>query len=124
MQQIEVKPTHGLNSDQIKDILLKSAKNAKEDITKRLLIEAKVGTQRNILAIVSALEKDSKLLSKKELLELDDQIKLVKKIIDLDDIGEIKKEAETLENLAKVLAERRMNKDIKKVIIGQKIDSL
>ncbi|MDA0902311.1 MAG: Fe-S protein assembly chaperone HscA, partial [Proteobacteria bacterium] len=109
IQTIEVKPSYGLDDAQIKEILINSAKNAKDDIQKRLLIEEKVESERNILAIKAALKEDGSLLSQQEIEDIEKQIKSLETQLKTDDQKQIQQEAAKLEKLAKNFAEKKMN---------------
>ena len=123
-QTIEVKSTYNLDQNQIKKILIKSNQTAKEDIKKRLLIEAKVEAQRNILAILAAIKEDGDLLQKSEIEEIENQIHKLQKEIELNDYIKIVKESEILEDLIKDFAGRKMDKYIGQNLSGKKIDDL
>ena len=123
-QTIEVKSTYNLDQNQIKEILIKSNQTAKEDIKKRLLIEAKVEAQRNILAILAAIKEDGDLLQKSEIEEIENQIHKLQKEIELNDYIKIVKESEILEDLIKDFAGRKMDKYIGQNLSGKKIDDL
>ena len=58
-QTIEVKPSFGLDESQVKNMLLDSLRNSKQDISERLLVEAKVEAERNILALQAELIEDT-----------------------------------------------------------------
>lgn len=122
IQTIEVKPTYNLDQNQIKEILLKSNQTAKEDMQKRLTIEAKVEAERNILAIQAAIREDGDLLQKSEIEEIKNQINKLQKEIELNDYVKIVKESEILEELIKDFASRKMNKYIGQNLAGKKID--
>ena len=121
-QIIEVKPTFGLNESQVKDMLLESLKNSKEDMRDRLLAEAKIEAKRNILALESALKEDVNLVESKFVESAENQIKTLKKAIEGEDSKKINAEMEELEEFAKELAEIKMNQAINKSLIGKKID--
>ena len=70
-QRIEVKPSYGLSHDDMADMLYDSLDYAEEDMTRRLLTEARVEARRNLLALDAALAKDGALLSAEERAALD-----------------------------------------------------
>ena len=121
IQKIEVKPAFGLDEIKIKEILINSAKNAQEDITKRLLIEAQSEANRNILAIKAALKEGGELLTKPQINAIQNQISILAKAIKKSVKEQIDMEAEKLEDLAKDFAEIKMNKYIKKALVNKKI---
>lgn len=124
IQTIEVKPTFGLSAIEIKEILINSAKNAKEDIQKRLLVETISEAKRSILAMNSAIEEDSNLLTTKQILEIEKQIKILEESFKEENKKQIQEEADKLEILAQQFAELKMNKYIKESLVNKNIDEI
>ncbi len=124
VQKVEIKPAFGLNDIEIKEILIESAKNAKVDIKKRLLLEAKSESKRNILALMSALKEDGDLLQEKEKSQILKQIQSLEKVMKKDNKDDIDNESEKLEALAKNFAQKKMDKYIKESLVNQKIDDV
>ncbi|MFT6332243.1 MAG: molecular chaperone HscA [Lentimonas sp.] len=123
-QIIEVKPTFGLDEIQVRNMLLDSLKNSKEDMKERLLAEAKVEAKRNILALESALKEDRELINDSFAQSAENQIKALEKAILGQDSKKINVEVEELEEFAKEIAEIKMNQAINKSLIGKKIDQI
>jgi len=123
-QTIEVKPSFGLDESQIKNILLESLKNSKRDITERLLAEAKVEAQRNILALKTQIIEDKDLIDDKFSQETKLQINKLEEVIAINDQKLINLEAKNLEKFAEQLAERKMNKVISESLVGKKINEI
>ncbi len=123
-QTIEIKPSFGLDENQVKNMLLESLKNSKTDIAQRLLVEEKVEAERNILAIETAMLEDRDLLDEKWLQETKKQIAKLTEAIKTNDQKQINFAAENLEKFAEELAEKKMNKVISQSLIGKKIDNL
>src|SRR5262249_30611750 len=71
-QRVEVKPSYGLSHEDMADMLYDSLEHAEEDMTARLLTEARVEARRSLLALDSALAKDAALLSVEERAGLDE----------------------------------------------------
>lgn len=123
-QTIEVKPSFGLNESQVKNMLLESLKNSKQDILERVLIEAKVEAKRNILALQSELVDDADLIDDEFLQATKAQIANLEIAIQADNHKQINIEAENLERFAEQLSEKKMNKVIGESLIGKKIDEI
>jgi molecular chaperone HscA len=123
-QTIEVKPSFGLDENQVKNMLLESLKNSKSDMTQRLLVEAKTEAGRNILALKSALQEDSELADENLTQAIEAQIAKLEKAVANDDQKQINLEAENLEKFAEQLAEKKMNKIINQSLVGKKIDEV
>jgi molecular chaperone HscA len=124
IQTIEVKPSSGLSDLEIKNMLLESAKNSKKDIAERLLIEAKVEANRNILAIRAAIKEDADLIDDDELKIIENNIKNLEKLLAENNYASIKNQSEILENSIKDFAGKKMDKYIKQAITGKKIEEM
>jgi molecular chaperone HscA len=122
VQEIEIKPSFGLSDGEIKNMLLESMQSAKEDISKRLLVESRVESERNILAIKAALKEDSNLLTIDEINNISTQIVNLETVLESGNRDGISREAKKLEELTKEFASRKMNRDIGKAIKNTKVD--
>ena len=61
--EVAVKPTYGINEEEMAEMLYDSMKYAKDDMEERLLTESRVEAGRNLNALSAALKKDKHLLS-------------------------------------------------------------
>ncbi len=123
--RIEVKPSYGLEENEILQMLEDSVRYSKDDILVRHLREQQVEADRLIEDLTVAIDRDGNLLTEKELLSLQksvtelrffranctDHIKLSERV------GDVAKKSESF-------AERRMNKSIKSVLAGHTLDEL
>jgi molecular chaperone HscA len=123
-QRVEVKPSYGLSHEDMADMLYDSLDHAEEDMTRRLLTEARVEARRNLLALDSALAKDAGLLSAEERAELDAARARIEKAVAGEDRDEINAAAEALETLSKPFAERRMDRGIREALSGMAVTDL
>ncbi len=123
-QTIEVKPSFGLDESQVKNMLLESLRNSKQDISERLLVEAKVEAQRNILALQVELIEDANLVDDDFVQATKAQISKLEAAIATKDQKQINLEAENLEKFAEQLAEKKMDKVIGETLVGRKIDEV
>jgi molecular chaperone HscA len=113
-QIIEVKPTFGLDEYQVRDMLLESLKNSKEDMNAR----------RSILALKAAFKEDNDSIDDDFIGAANKQIKILEDAINIGDSGQINHQAEELEEFAKKIAEIKMNQAIKESLIGKNIDQI
>ncbi|HEY4169832.1 MAG TPA: Fe-S protein assembly chaperone HscA, partial [Reyranella sp.] len=120
-QRVEVKPSYGLSHEDMADMLYDSLDHAEEDMTRRLLTEARVEANRNLLALDSALVRDGGLLSAEERAELDAARARIEKAVAGEDRDEINVAAEALETLSKPFAERRMDRGIREALSGMAV---
>jgi molecular chaperone HscA len=123
-QRVEVKPSYGLSHDDMADMLYDSLDHAEEDMTRRLLTEARVEAKRNLLALEAALAKDGGLLSDEERAELDAAKVRVETAAAGEDRDAINAAAEALETLSKPFAERRMDRGIREALAGMAVSDL
>ncbi len=123
-QRIEVKPSYGLSHEDMADMLYDSLENAEDDMTRRLLTEARVEANRGLLALDAALAKDGKLLSAEERAALDGARTRLQAAVKGEDRDEINAAAEALETLSKPFAERRMDRGIREALSGMSVKDL
>jgi len=121
-QKIEVKPSYGLNEDEMIRMLEESMEHAREDITARLLAEAKMEAERSLIELQSALKLDGDLLEAKEKQALEAQEKKLRQLLKGSDRDAIDLETQALHNLVRPFAERRMDKAIGSALKGAHID--
>jgi len=121
-QEIIIKPTYGLDENEVQRLLLESLENAKTDIEKRLLAKAVLDAQLDI----SILEKDLKdfvdLISEKEKQEIQNQISNLKTLLSKKaERTSIKKSIEELEKISESFILRKVNSIMMKNLSGEKI---
>jgi molecular chaperone HscA len=123
-QRIEVKPSYGLSHEDMADMLYDSLEHAEDDMTRRLLSEARVEAERSLLALDAALAKDGNLLSGEERVTLDAARQRLRVTIEGEERDEITAAAEALETLSKPFAERRMDRGIREALAGLSVADL
>jgi molecular chaperone HscA len=123
-QRIEVKPSYGLSHEDMADMLYDSLEHAEEDMTQRLLTEARIESRRNLLALEGALARDGNLLSDEERGVLDEARRRLETAMAGEYREEINAAAEALEALAKPFAERRMDRGIREALSGLSMSDL
>lgn len=123
-QTVHVKPTYGLEPEEIAHMLQESMEHAREDITLRLLTEARVEAGRAIEEVESALRADGDILTDAEKTLIRSQIGYVKEAITDDDRDRIDIEIQQLGHLTQTFAERRMDRAIMAALKGTRIDTL
>lgn len=119
--RIDVKPSYGLGDDQIAMMLQDSFTTAVSDMKSRALVEARVDSDRMVLAIDSALAADSDLLSQTERAEIDLLIAAAKNSRSLEESAEIAAVTQALAKGTEAFAAVRMNRGIQKALAGKNI---
>jgi molecular chaperone HscA len=123
--RIDVKPSYGLGDDEIARMLKDSFATAEQDMKARALAEAKVESQRMLLATQSALNADSRLLSPEERAHVDALMASLRAIADNSvDAAAIEAATEALAKGTEEFAARRMNAGIQKALAGKNVETL
>ncbi len=135
---VEVKPSYGLASEHIADMLRDAVGSAEYDSVARMLREAEVDARRLIDAVDAALHADARLLLPRE------QFTILRAMQDVADVLEVcaegeggggmdalrslcaqlRETAEGLNQATTPFAARRMDARVRQALAGQRIDSL
>ena len=121
---ITVKPSFGLEADEITTMLKDSMENAEQDIQARMLKEQQVEASRVIESVKAALTADSALLENDEINVINDAITALDKISQTGNADEIEAALDTLNNSTAIFAERRMDSSIKTALSGHSVDEV
>ena len=121
---IEVKPSFGLDDNQISQMIKDSMSNAADDIQARMLKEQQVEASRVIESVQAALASDSKLLNSDEIVIIENAIKSLALISQGTDNKAIETAIDVLNNSTAVFAERRMDSSISQALSGQAVDKI
>lgn len=123
-QEVQIKPTYGLQEEDMAKLIEEGFIHAQEDMEGRLLTEECVEAKRTLLALDKALDKDGALLSQEERTILENQ-----KIVCLDLLKSNSRDAiassmKTLEELLQPFAAKRMQTALNKSLKGKSINSV
>ncbi|PKG86379.1 Fe-S protein assembly chaperone HscA [Colwellia sp. 75C3] len=121
---IEVKPSFGLDDNQISQMIKDSMSNAAEDMQARMLKEQQVEASRVIESVQAALVADSHLLNSDEVAVIESLIKSLAKVSMGLDIKAIENGLDKLSAGTDVFAERRMDSSISQALAGQAVDKI
>lgn len=122
---IEVKPSYGLNDDDVTRMLKESYTHARDDMQVRALREQQVDADRMYEDLLAALKEDGR-----ELLDDDEYHCLEIALKDLDQIRqsenhrEIARHIETVSKTSEEFAARRMNASIQRALAGHSLDDV
>ena len=122
--RIDVKPSYGLGDDQIAAMLQDSFATAEADMLSRALVEARVDSDRMVLAIDSALAADGDLLSQTERAQIELLIAAAKTSRSLEDAAQIEAATQALAKGTEAFAAVRMNRGIQKALAGKNIETV
>jgi molecular chaperone HscA len=121
---IEVKPSFGLDDNQISQMIKDSMTNAAEDMQARMLKEQQVEALRVIESVQAALVADSHLLNSDEVAVIESLIKSLAQVSMAIDIKAIENALDKLSAGTDVFAERRMDNSISQALAGQAVDKI
>ncbi|SNS29814.1 Chaperone protein HscA [Noviherbaspirillum humi] len=121
---ITVKPSYGLNDDDITRMLQDSFNAADADMQQRALREEQVEAERIILATGSALEADGKLLSAEERANIEALVEQVRIVAKGNDHHAIKAAVEALAHGTEDFAARRMDRSVRAALAGKRLDEI
>ncbi|MFT6900815.1 MAG: molecular chaperone HscA [Colwellia sp.] len=121
---ITVKPSFGLEEQEITQMLRDSMSNAEEDIQARMLKEQQVEASRVIESVQSALVNDSALLNQDEITTINNAINALAKIAQSTVADDIEAAIEILNESTAIFAERRMDSSIKTALAGHSVDEV
>ncbi len=123
-QTVEVKPSYGLPPEKIEGMIRESMQHAREDITLRLLAEARVEAERLIHDLHSAMQESASLLTEEENQKLPVAITDLQQVCKGEDRDAIDAAHKTLEQLAYPFAQRRMDSAIGDALEGKNVEEI
>lgn len=123
-QHIEVKPSYGLSETDMRDMIMASLENAKEDVGARLLAESKLEANRFLEALLPALTSDRILLNDGEYATLMQHVDTLDEALKTGNRDIIEAAAKALEKASQTFAERRMSTHIKKALEGKSLNAV
>lgn len=122
---IEVKPSFGLEEDDIINMLKDSMTNAKQDMDARMLKEQQVEAARVHENVSAALAQDGKtLLSAEELTNIESALADLLITSQTSDVAAIEKAISNVDNITSTFAERRMDASIRTALAGHSVDEV
>jgi len=122
--RVEVKPSYGLNDDEITSMLKDGYNHASDDAFRRALREAQVEAQRLVEAVQSAIKEDAQLLSTLERAHIDRCLAKLQTVLLGDDRRAIDAGMDALSKGTAEFAARRMNQSVQRALAGKKVDEI
>ena len=120
-QQVVVKPSYGLDEEEMARMLRSALEHGRDDMTERLLAESVVEARRSALAVQAALGVDGHLLSDEERQAIDAALHRVETAIAASDRDAVIGALDSLEAATKGFAEKRMDQGIRKALAGMAV---
>ena len=122
--EIQVKPSFGLDSDMVEEILEASYQNASLDMDVRSLKESQLDARQLIESISSAMESDRELLNDTEESRLSAAKNNLSKLLESGTAPQIREATEELNRISSEFANRRMDLHMANALKGEKIDKI
>jgi molecular chaperone DnaK (HSP70) len=121
-QEVEVKPAYGITDDLVEQMLMDSITYAKDDVSARMLIEAKTEAEQMVYTVERFLEKNGQLLTADEVTETHIQLEALKAALSTGDKDLIHAKIDELNNFTRPFAERVMDVAISTAMKGKSIE--
>ncbi|MCQ6959396.1 Fe-S protein assembly chaperone HscA [Mucilaginibacter aquariorum] len=121
-QEVEVKPAYGITDDLVEQMLMDSITHAKDDVSARMLIEAKTEAEQMVYTVERFLEKNGQLLNPDEISETKIHLEALKAALSTGDKDLIHAKIDELNNFTRPFAERVMDVAISTAMKGKSID--
>ncbi|RNI26079.1 molecular chaperone DnaK [Rufibacter latericius] len=121
-QEVEVKPQYGLTDEQVEQMLMDSITHAREDVSTRMVIEARTTAEQMIYQVERFVQKNGEHLTQDEIGLTQQNVQNLKDVLSTGDKDTILKAVDVLEEQTSPFAERVMQISIKKAMTGKKIE--
>jgi len=120
---IQVKPSYGLEDQEIEQMLRDSMQHARDDMQSRKIREQQVEAERVIEALNAALASDGEqYLDSQEREQIDHALSELVNVNKSNDVDKIKSAIKDLEKTCAAYVERRMNSSIKDAMSGHNVE--
>lgn len=120
-QEVEVTPTYGITDDQVEQMLLDSITHAKDDVSQRMVIEARTEGQQMVYTAERFIQKNSSFLSEAEIEQTKVYIQSLKDVLDSGDKDKIHGAVDALNEYTRPFAERLMDAAVSHAMKGKSI---
>ena len=121
-QEVDVKPTYGLTDDEVEKMLFDSITHAKEDVSQRMIIEARTEGEQMVYTAERFIEKNREHFSIAEIGKTQEFIAALKEALHSGDKDLIHKKIDELNEFTRPFAERLMDKAIGQAMKGKAIE--
>jgi molecular chaperone HscA len=121
-QEVEVKPTYGITDGEVEQMLMDSITHAKDDVSQRMLIEARTEGEQMVYQVERFIQKNGSYLSADELAATNNYIAELKAILANGEKDAILKKIDELNDFNRPFAERLMDQAISHAMKGKSIE--
>jgi len=120
-QKVEVKPSYGLDDDQVEQMLMDALDYGEQDLAARRLAEQRVEAQRILMATRHGLAVDADLLQGEEKARVEAVVEALSGVIEGSSAAAIESRISELDRLTHDWAGRRMDRAIANAIAGKSL---
>lgn len=121
-QEIDVKPTYGITDDQVEQMLMDSITHAKDDVSQRMVIEARTEGEQMVYTVERFLKNNGTFVTETETTETVKLIGVLKNTLASADKDAIHKAIDELNEFTRPFAERLMDEAIGTAMKGKSIE--
>jgi molecular chaperone HscA len=121
-QEIEVTPTYGITDEQVEQMLMDSITHAKDDVSQRMLIEARTEGEQMVYTVERFLQKNGSYVTTEETGKTNEHITALKAAITTGDKDLILKRIDEINEFTRPFAERLMDQAISTAMKGKSIE--
>lgn len=121
-QQVEIKSQYGLTDEQVEKMLMDSLTHARDDVSARMVIEARTAAEQLLYQVERFVNKNSQYLEETEITQTAALTEILRESLATNNKDTILKAMDTLEEYTRPFAERIMNISIKQAMSGKKIE--
>jgi molecular chaperone HscA len=121
-QEVEVKPTYGITDEQVEQMLMDSITHAKDDVSQRMLIEARTEGQQMVYVVENFLKKNGTYVTAEETEQTNQFLVNLKAAIATGDKDLILKNIDEVNEFTRPFAERLMDQAISTAMRGKSIE--
>ncbi len=122
-QQVEVKPSYGLDEDAMRTMLYDSLQHGQEDMQARLLRQAQVDGERLLTELAKATQRQGELILAEEKPAIAQAEQALRDAIQSSSRDDIINAMETVEAACRPFVERRMNAAVQAAVQGKTVDA-
>jgi molecular chaperone HscA len=121
-QEVEVKPTYGITDEQVEQMLMDSITHAKDDVSQRMLIEARTEGEQMVYTVERFLQKNGSYVTSEETVKTNEHLTELKTAIATGDKDLILKRIDEINEFTRPFAERLMDQAISTAMRGKSIE--
>lgn len=121
-QEVDVKPAYGLTDGEVEKMLLDSITHAKDDVSQRMIIEARTEGEQMVYTAERFIEKNKSYLTIQEISDTQRHIDNLKQNLHSGNKDQIHKFIDELNEFTRPFAERLMDQAISHAMKGKEIE--